>query len=73
MRRIYSALKLPVDDEELVRVVEKHAWENIPEEDKGPGKIRRKATTGRWHEDLTSAQVRIVENLTHEIIEEFYG
>jgi hypothetical protein len=53
--------------------VEKHAWENIPEEDKGPGKIRRKATTGRWHEDLTSAQVRIVENLTHEIIEEFYG
>jgi hypothetical protein len=73
MRRIYSALKLPVDDEELVRAVEKHAWENIPEEDKGPGKIRRKATTGRWHEDLTSAQVRIVENLTHEIIEEFYG
>jgi hypothetical protein len=73
MRRIYSALKLPVDDEELVRVVEKHAWENIPEEDKGLGKIRRKATTGGWHEDLTSEQVTIVENLTHEIIEEFYG
>lgn len=48
MRRLYVELGIPVDEEELARAVEKHAWENIPEEEKGPGKNRRKATPGGW-------------------------
>src|SRR3712207_6981111 len=43
---------------ELARAVEKFAWENIPEEEKGPDKIRRKATPGGWREDLTPQQDR---------------
>lgn len=35
MRRVYAELGIPADVEELRRVVEKHAWENIPEEKKG--------------------------------------
>src|SRR4051812_37177657 len=33
MKRIYSTLGIPVDEEELARVVEKHSWENIPKEE----------------------------------------
>jgi hypothetical protein len=72
MKPIYSTLRLPVDDEELARAVEKHSWENIPEEEKGPGKIRRKAKPGGWREDLTPKQVEIVERITAPLIEEFY-
>ena len=42
-------------------MVEKHSWENIPEEEKGEGKFYRKATPGGWREDLTPGQVEMVE------------
>jgi hypothetical protein len=73
MRRIYSALEIPVDEAELAKSVEKHAWENIPESQKGPGKIRRKARPGGWREDLTAGQVEIVERITAPLLDEFYG
>ena len=73
MRRICSTLELPVNEEELLQVVEKHAWENIPDEKKGEGKIYRKATPGGWREDLTSEQARIVEEVARPLLEEFYS
>jgi Sulfotransferase domain len=72
MRRIYSGLEIPVDESELARSVEKHSWENIPEEEKGEGRKRRKAKPGGWREDLTPKQVEIVEKITAPLLEEFY-
>ncbi|MGH3087866.1 MAG: sulfotransferase family protein [Rubrobacteraceae bacterium] len=73
MRRIYSEIGIPVAEEDLARVVEKYAWENIPEEEKGEGKIRRKAKPGGWSEDLTPEQVKIAEKETAWIFDEFYA
>jgi hypothetical protein len=61
-----------VDEGELVRAVEKYSWENIPEEEKGEGKKRRKAMPGAWRDDLTPRQVEIVEDITGPLLEEFY-
>ena len=72
MQRLYSGLEMDVDQAELARVVQKHAWENIPEERKGPGKSNRKATPGGWREDLTPGQVEIVERVTAPLLKEFY-
>jgi LPS sulfotransferase NodH len=72
MKRIYSELEMPVDERELARSVEKNAWENIPEEEKGEGKKRRKAKSGGWREDLTARQVEIVEDITAPLLNEFY-
>lgn len=72
MRRIYSALEVPVDEGELSRVVEKHSWKNVPKEEKGKGKFKRKATPGTWSEDLTPQQIKIVEGGLSPLIEEFY-
>ncbi len=73
MKRIYSTLEIPVDEGELVRVIEERSWENIPEDKKGPGSIRRKATPGGWREDLTPQQVEIVESESAQIIDQFYA
>jgi len=72
MKRIYSTLGIPVEEKELARVVEKHAWENIPQEAKGEGKAYRKAKPGGWREDLTPKQVEIIERITAPLLEEFY-
>jgi hypothetical protein len=72
MKRMYSALEIPVDDGELASVVEKHSWENIAEEKKGEGKFYRKAEPGSWREDLTPEQAKTVEHITAPLLEEFY-
>jgi hypothetical protein len=72
MLRIYSTLEIPVNENELARTVEKYSWENIPEEEKGEGKKKRKAKPGGWQEDLTPRQVKIVEEITGALLKEFY-
>jgi Sulfotransferase domain len=73
MKRIYSELEMLVNERELARSVEKHSWENIPEEEKGEGKFYRKAKPGSWHEDLTLEQIEIVESITAPLLKEFYS
>jgi len=72
MRHLYSTLDIFVKEEDLTRMVERYAWENIPDEEKGPGKFNRKATPGGWREDLTPEQAEIVEESTAPLLEEFY-
>ena len=72
MRRIYSSLGIEVDETELSGAVEKHSWENVPEEEKGEGKFHRKATPGGWRDDLTPEQAEIVERVTAPLLKEFY-
>ncbi len=72
VKRIYSTLGIPVDEEELIRAVEKHSWENVPEGKKGEGKFYRKATPGEWREDLTPEQAETVERITAPLLKEFY-
>jgi hypothetical protein len=73
MKHIYSTLEIPVDEGELSEVVERRSFENIPEEEKGEGTIRRKATPGGWREDLTPEQIEIVQREAAQILNEFYA
>lgn len=55
-----------------MEVVDRYAWENIAEEEKGQGKFYRKASPGGWREDLTSEQAETVENMSAGLLDEFY-
>jgi hypothetical protein len=72
MKRIYTALEIPVEEAELARSVEKNSWENIPEQEKGEGRFHRKAKPGGWREDLTPEQAEIVEVVTGSLLRELY-
>jgi hypothetical protein len=71
--RIHSALRISVERSELARVVQEHSWANIPESDKGAGKFYRKGIAQGWREDLTPAQVTVVEEIAGPVLEEFYA
>ena len=73
MRRLYAALEIEVNPAELAKVVEKHSWENVPEEEKGEGKFYRKGRPGSWREDLTQEQARMVEEITASLLKKFYA
>jgi hypothetical protein len=72
MKGIYTALEIPVEEVALIRAVEKHAWERVPEEEKGQGKFYRKAAPGGWKEDLTPVQAKMVESITATLLKDFY-
>ena len=72
MMGMYSTLGVPVDEEEIARIVEKHSWENIPEEKKGEGKFYRKGKPGGWTEDLTPEQAETIERITAPLLKELY-
>ena len=72
LRRICTELELPGDDDEIRAAVDAHAWENVPEEEKGSGKFHRKATPGGWREDLVAEQVEAVEKAAAEVLDEYY-
>lgn len=72
MQEACAALEIPTEKNELVQVVEKHSWENVPEQEKGGGKFYRKGTFGGWREDLTPEQAALVENITAPLLEELY-
>lgn len=72
LKRLYSDLGIPAKEAEIVRVAERHRWENVPAEKKGGGKFYRKGTPGGWKEDLTPEQARMIEEITAPMLEEFY-
>jgi Sulfotransferase family len=72
MRRVYSTLGIPAEEAELARVVEKHAWENIPGKEKGAGKFYRKGSPGGWTEDLTPEQAGMVASITAPVLARYY-
>jgi hypothetical protein len=71
MRDLCAALELPVTEQRLAEVVNKHSFENIPQRERGEGKFYRKATSGGWKDDLTPEQAKIVEDITAPLIHEF--
>ena len=70
VRDLCSALELPVTEQRLAQVVDKHSFENIPQRERGEGKFYRKATSGGWKDDLTPEQAKIVEDITAPLINE---
>ncbi len=72
LKKMYSKLGIPVADEQLQRVVEKHDWEHIPEDKKGAGEARRKASPGGWRDDLSPGQAASVAEITAPVLDEFY-
>jgi hypothetical protein len=73
MARLCSDLGVEIDKAALARVVEGHAWEAVPEGERGEGKFHRKARPGSWREDLTPHQARAVEKTTAPLLDEFYS
>lgn len=72
LKRVYSEIGISVDEGDLLRSVGERDWSKIPEEEKGPGKAKRKAKPGGWQEDLSPEQIEVVESVTAPFIDGFY-
>jgi hypothetical protein len=62
LERLAVALRVPFDAERLATAVERHAYEAIPEDRKGPGKFVRTARVGGWRDELKAGEIRRINN-----------
>ncbi|MFH1330214.1 MAG: sulfotransferase [Actinomycetota bacterium] len=60
MQHLAHVLALPCDESVLKRAVERHAYERIPAERKGPGRFVRTARVGGWAEELEEGEIAAV-------------
>ncbi|MGI8651137.1 MAG: sulfotransferase family protein [Rubrobacter sp.] len=72
LEKLLRELGLRYRKEDIARVVEKHDWSNVPREQRGSGKILRKARPGGYREDLTEEQIHLIEKATAHYLDEFY-
>ena len=54
---------LPAADRHVREIAERHAFAAVPENRKGPGKVRRYASPGRWREALSPQEQRVAEEV----------
>ena len=72
LKAMYDALEVEADETQIEAAVVKHSWARVPEEEKGKDKFFRKAQPGSWREDLSSEQVKLIEDVTGPILSKYY-
>ena len=72
LRRLRDDLGLPWSDESIHAAVEKFAWSNVPDDQKGPGRFYRSGEPGAWRRQLSPEQARQVEKEAAKVLAAFY-
>jgi hypothetical protein len=60
---IASWLDLPGGPKRIENIVKAHSFERVPEDRRGPGKIRRTATPGAWREGLSPEDQEVAQEI----------
>jgi GT2 family glycosyltransferase len=72
LKAMYDALEIEADEAQLEAAVLKHSWSRIPNSEKGKDKFFRKARPEGWRDDLSSEQIKIIEDITGPILSKYY-
>lgn len=71
LKKIYNFLEVPITDEELADLVNRYSFENIPKDEKGEGKVVRKARPGGWRETFTEEEKEVMHSIMGDLLKEF--
>jgi len=63
VEKIYKFLEIDIPKNELQKIVTKFTFENLPPEQKGPGKFARSATPGKWKENFNDEEKKVMEEI----------
>jgi hypothetical protein len=56
LAQLFDWLEQPLDSGSLERILDKHAFDRVPQERRGPDKFFRAATPGLWRQNLTAEE-----------------
>jgi len=68
LKKIYEFLEIDIPENELKKIVEEHSFENIPSKDKGPTKVTRSASPGKWKENFNEKEQSIIQKILEKTL-----
>lgn len=71
LKKIYHFLGVNIDDKELLTIIERYDFKNIPKDQKGPGKFNRLAIPGTWKEKYNKEEVEIMQSIMGNTLKKF--
>ena len=63
LQKIYRFLEIDISDEDVKSIVDKYAFESIPAEKKGIGKMRRTAIVGGWQKNFNDTEKDLLNSI----------
>jgi hypothetical protein len=70
LKKIYEFLEIEISDKELTKIVEKSSFEKIPKGQRGSGKFARSATPGKWKENFSPEEQKIMTEIMSDTLKE---
>jgi len=71
LRKIYKFLGLEISEPELNEVINKFNFENLPSNAKGLGTPRQYATVGKWKEEFSQEEKKMIEEIEGQKLRDF--
>jgi len=68
LEKIYQFLKIDISKDELGKIIEKYSFKNISSENKGKSKFFRSATPGKWKENFTDEEKKIMNKIMGNLL-----
>jgi len=69
LEKIYRFIEVDITKNQIEKIVEKYSFSNIPDDQKGSGKVTRFATPGKWKENLTQEEQDAVQDIMEKTLE----
>ena len=63
LEKIYKFLEIDISKHQLQKIVTKFTFENLPPEQKGPGKFARSASPGKWRDNFSEEEKKVLEKI----------
>jgi len=70
LKELYRFIDVKISDKELHALVEKSSFKKIPMELKGKGKVFRNASPGKWKENLSEKEQKLMNSLMGDTLKE---
>jgi len=68
LKKLYKFIEVDISKKELDSIVKKYSFKNIPNEEKGKGKFIRSATPGKWKENYTTKEKKIMTEIMQKML-----
>ena len=63
LKKIYDFIGIDISEDKLNKIIQKYSFDKISEDKKGSGKVTRSATPGKWKENFSEEEQKIMQDI----------
>lgn len=68
LKKIYAFLEIPITDDEIIKIIDKFDFSNIPADLKGKGKFYRIASPGQWRVNFNENEKQVMHQIMGNLL-----